>query len=129
MAMGRSSKTYGIYRSKATLVHFGSHRKSFFSGLPAQRLFLYIFLRTNGRRLRFWLPTWVLGGQVTFFIFFELWAVLGPKCPQELPQESPEPPQVSIFTDLGQLFIQILLFFGYRDAVSGTVAGRPKASG
>ena len=57
--------------------------------------------------LRFWLPTWPLGmgvREVTFFRFFELWALLGPKCLQELPQEPPGPPQVSIFIDFGELF-------------------------
>ena len=43
-------------------------------------------------------PGW--GVEIRFFsTFFELWAVLGPKCLQDLPQESPEPPQASIFTD------------------------------
>ena len=43
-----------------------------------------------------------LGGvdELTFSSFFQLWAVLGPKCLQDLPQEPPEPPQASIFTHL-----------------------------
>ena len=41
--------------------------------------------------------------ELTFSSFVQLWAVLGPKCLQDLPQEPPEPPQASIFTDFGVL--------------------------
>ena len=40
-----------------------------------------------------------------FFRFFELWALLAPKCLQVLPQEPPGPPQTSIFIDFGELFL------------------------
>ena len=46
--------------------------------------------------------------------FFELWAVLGPKCLQELSQEPPEPLQASIFhafsQDLGRFWTDFELF-------------------
>ena len=44
-------------------------------------------------------PSGPLGGvdELTFSSFFEVWAVLGPKCLQE----PPEPSQVSIFIDFG----------------------------
>ena len=45
------------------------------------------------------LGPWGATRELTFPTFFELWAVLGPKCLQELPQEPPEPPQASILTD------------------------------
>ena len=43
--------------------------------------------------------------EVTFLRFFELWALLAPKCLQVLPQEPPGPPQASIFIDFGELFL------------------------
>ena len=43
--------------------------------------------------------------EVTFLRFFELWALLAPKCLQVLPQEPPGPPQTSIFIDFGELFL------------------------
>ena len=46
--------------------------------------------------------------------FFELWAVLGPKCLQELSQEPPEPLQASVFhafsQDLGRFWTDFELF-------------------
>ena len=58
---------------------------------------IYFFFSNFGSQLA------PLGGgvrELIFSSFFEIWAVLGPKCLQELPQEPPEPPQASIFTDL-----------------------------
>ena len=46
---------------------------------------------------------------LTFSSFFQLCAVFGPKCLQELPQEPPEPPQASMFTDCWELFCQIFV--------------------
>ena len=43
--------------------------------------------------------------EVIFLRFFELWALLAPKCLQVLPQEPPGPPQASIFIDFGELFL------------------------
>ena len=45
--------------------------------------------------------------ECTFSCFFELWAILGPKCLQGLHQEPPEPPQASLFTDFWELVEQI----------------------
>ena len=52
------------------------------------------------------LPEGSQGGvrEVTFSTFFELWAVLGPKCLQELSQEPPEPVQASIFHAFSQIW-------------------------
>ena len=58
--------------------------------------------------IKFWFPTGPQGGgvlEVTFLRFFELWALLAPKCLQVLPQEPPGPPQASIFIDFGELFL------------------------
>ena len=48
---------------------------------------------------------------LTFLSFFELWAGWGPKCLQELPQDSPEPPQASIFTSFLERLGQIVVMF------------------
>ena len=44
---------------------------------------------------------------------FQLWTLLGTKCLQELPQESPEPPQASIFVSFSSLSEQILVISRY----------------
>ena len=49
--------------------------------------------------------------EITFSTFFELWAVLGPKCLQELSQEPPEPPQASIFNAFQQILDRFLTDF------------------
>ena len=49
--------------------------------------------------------------ECTFSCFFELWAILGPKCLQGLHQEPPEPPQASLFTDFWELLEQISKLF------------------
>ena len=46
-----------------------------------------------------------------FSCFFELWAILGPKCLQGLRPEPPEPPQASLFTDFWELVEQISTLF------------------
>ena len=49
--------------------------------------------------------------QVTFSRCFQLWAVLGPKWLPGLPQEPPEPPQASIFTDVWKLRLSVFSDF------------------
>ena len=49
--------------------------------------------------------------ECTFSCFFELWAILGPKCLQGLHPEPPEPPQASRYTDFWELVEQISKLF------------------
>ena len=59
------------------------------------------------------LGPWGVSKRRFFQAFFQLWALLGTKCLQELPQESPEPPQASIFDSFSSLSEQILVIFRY----------------
>ena len=59
------------------------------------------------------LGPWGVSNFLIFRAFFQLWALLGTKCLQELPQESPEPPQASIFVSFSSLSEQILVIFRY----------------
>ena len=56
--------------------------------------------------------------ELTFSTFFEFWAVLGPKCLQELSQEPPELPQASIFDAFWHHFWITLASFFYTFSAS-----------
>ena len=81
--------------------------------------------------IKFWFPTGPQGGGVrecTFSCFFELWAILGPKCLQELHQEPPEPPQASLFTDFWELLEQISKLFRHPKCQRASKKNPKKAS-
>ena len=94
---------------------WGALRNRFFSMFFQVSILDMLFSATKCLQVtflsNFGCPSGSLGGvdELTFSSFFELWAVLGPKCLQELPQEPPEPPQASTFTNFGELFGQILV--------------------
>jgi len=66
--------------------------------------------------------------EVTFWTFFSFGAVLGPKCLQELPQESPEPLQASIVTSFCRFLVTFWSFFDILIAEEHRKQTKKKAS-